>query len=94
MSFSGTIVSWTLLSDQVGDVVLDVWKDLFANAPPTVGDSITALDKPTLSSALSGRSTALTGWTTAVAQGDVVSFNVDSANTMTRVTLTLAIQPT
>ncbi len=94
MSFSGTIVSWTLLSDQVGDVVFDVWKDTFANAPPTVADTITGSAKPTLSGALSGRSTALTGWTTTVTQGDVVSFKVDSAATMTRVTLTLAIQPT
>ena len=92
MSFDGTIVSWTLLSDQVGDVVFDVWKDIFANAPPTVADTITAGNKPTLSSALSARSTDLTGWTTTITQGDIVSFNVDSAATMTRVTLTLAIQ--
>jgi hypothetical protein len=33
--------------------------------------------------------TTLTGWTTAVAAGDILRFNVDSATTVTRVTLSL-----
>ena len=88
---TGTIVKARLLADQVGSVVLDVWKDLFVNYPPTVADTITAAAKPTLSAADSSEDVTLTGWTTAVTAGDVLGFNVDSAATLTRVTLELEI---
>lgn len=88
---NATITGWTLLADQVGSIVIDVWKDTFANYPPTVADTITASAKPTLSSASSDDDTTLTGWTTAITAGDVLGFNVDSATTVTRVTLELTI---
>jgi hypothetical protein len=90
---TGTIVSARLLGDVVGSVVIDVWKDVFANFPPTNADSITAAAPPTLAAAQSSEDTTLTGWTTAVTAGDVLGFNVDSAATLTRVTLELEIQP-
>lgn len=88
---TGTIVSARLLADQVGDVVIDVWMDTFANYPPDVADSITAAAPPTISSDDSSEDTTLTGWTTAVVAGDVLGFNVDSVTTITRVTLELEI---
>ena len=88
---AGTIVQARLLADQNGDVVFDVWKDIFANYPPVVADTITAAAKPTLSTADSFEDTTLTGWTTAVAAGDVLGFNVDSAATIERVVLELEI---
>jgi hypothetical protein len=36
----------------------------------------------------------LTGWTTAVAAGDTLRFNVDSVTTITRVVLTLEVTKT
>jgi hypothetical protein len=92
--FAGTIVAWTLLADQAGDVVVDVWKDVLANFPPTVADTITAAAKPTLSAASSGTSSTLTGWTTAVAAGDVLEVNVDSVATITKLVLQLKVVPT
>lgn len=86
------IEEWTLLADQAGSIVIDVWKDSYANAPPVVGDSITASAKPTLSSAAKAQSATLTGWTTSLAAGDVLRFNVDSAATVQRVTLTLRVR--
>ena len=88
---TGTIVKVRLLADQSGSVVFDVWKDLVANYPPTVADTITAAAKPTLSGADNSEDTTLTGWTTAVVAGDVLGFNVDSVATVTRVTLELEI---
>jgi molecular chaperone DnaK (HSP70) len=87
--FACTITEWTLLADVSGSIVVDVWKDTYANYPPTVADTITASAKPTVSSAVKGQSSTLTGWTTAVAAGDTIRFNVDSATTITRVTLSL-----
>jgi hypothetical protein len=89
--YNGTITSWTILADQSGSVVFDVWKDTFSAAPPTVADTITGSAKPTLSSDVKATSSTLTGWTTSVTAGDIIGFNVDSASTITRVTLVINI---
>jgi hypothetical protein len=88
---AGTITSVRLLADQSGSIVIDIWKDTYANFPPTDADSITASAPPTISSATKSQDTTLTGWTTSVAAGDILRFNVDSATTITRVTLSLQI---
>lgn len=85
--YACTITGVYLMADQSGSIVVDVWKDTFANYPPTVADTITASAKPTLSSAISGSDTTLTDWTKTVSAGDVIGFNVDSCTTITRLTL-------
>jgi hypothetical protein len=94
VDFAATIVSATLLADQSGSIVIDLWKDTYANYAPTDADSITSSAPPTLSSAIKSQDTALTGWTTSIAAGDVLRFNVDSATTVTRVTLALKLRRT
>ena len=90
---TGTIVRARMLADQVGSAVVDVWKDTYANFPPTNADSITAAAPPTIAADDSSDDAALVGWTTAVTAGDVLGFNVDSAATITRLTLEIWIQP-
>lgn len=92
--YAGTITQWTLLADQSGSIVIDVWKDTYANYPPTVADTIAGSEKPTLSAATKNQDTSLTTWTTAVTAGDVIGFNVDSATTVTRVTLVIEMTAT
>lgn len=92
--FGCTINAATLLGDQIGSIVLDIWKDTYANFPPTVADTITASAKPTLASSQKSQDTTLTGWTTAIGAGDVLRFNVDSATTVQRVTLSLKVTRT
>lgn len=87
--FDCTIVSATLLADQAGSIVVDIWKDSYANFPPTNANSICASAKPTLSSATKSQDATLTGWTTSVTGGQTLRFNVDSVATVTRVTLLL-----
>lgn len=89
--FQCNINQATLLADQSGSIVVDIWKDTYANYPPTVADTITASAKPTLSTATKSQDSTLTGWTTAVTAGDILGFNVDSATTVTRVTLSLRV---
>lgn len=91
VDFAGVINSATLLADQTGSIVVDIWKDTYANAPPTVADTITASAKPTLSSAQKAQDTTLTGWTTSFAAGDIFICNVDSATTVTKVLLALKV---
>ena len=89
--YDGTIQSATLLADRVGNIVIDIWKDTYANYPPTVADTITASAKPTLSSAIKSQDTTLTGWTKTITAGDVLKFKVDSASTVRKVVLTLKL---
>jgi hypothetical protein len=89
--FACTITRVTLLADQSGSIVIDIWKDTYANFPPTDADSITASAPPTISSAQKSQDSTLTGWTTAIAAGDILAFNVDSCSTITRVTISLKV---
>jgi hypothetical protein len=88
----GTIVAAALLADQSGAAVVDIWKDTYANFPPVDADSITASAPPTLSSAAKAQDVTLTGWNKIVSKGDVLRFNVDSATTVTRLTVSLTIR--
>jgi hypothetical protein len=85
--YSMSIDSWTLIADQTGSIVIDVWKDTYANYPATVADTITGSAKPTISSNNKAQSSTLTGWTTTVDAGDIVRFNVDSVSILTKATL-------
>jgi len=89
--FDCTINSATLLADQTGSIVVDIWKDSYANYPPTVADSICASAKPTISSGVKSENTTLTGWTTSVTAGDVLYFNIDSCSTITSCVLILKV---
>lgn len=89
--YAATINEWVIIGKESGSIVVDVWKDTYANFPPTVADSITGTEKPTLSSAQINRDQALSTWTTSIAAGDVMAFNVDSASTVTQVTLVLKV---
>jgi hypothetical protein len=80
-----------MLADQSGSAVVNVWKDTYANYPPTVADKITSSAPPTLSSATTSDDTTLTGWTTSITAGDTLRFNLDSITTITRVVLILTV---
>lgn len=92
--FAATITSWNILADQSGSIVFDIWKDTYANYPPTVADTITASAKPTLSAATKATGSTLTGWTTSISAGDVLEINVDSITTCTKVTLEILVTRT
>lgn len=90
--FACTITAVYLLADQTGSIVVDLWKDTYANYPPTDADSITASAVPTISSATKATDSTLTGWTTSIAAGDIIRVNVDSVTTITRFTLAIQVK--
>lgn len=92
--YNCTITGWDIFSDVSGSIVVDVWKDTYANFPPTVADTIAGSEKPTLSSAVKNQDNSLSTWTTSVSSGDIIGFNVDSASTLTRVNLTIKVLKT
>jgi len=92
--FACTINQVTVLADQSGSIVVDIWKDAYANFPPADADSITASAPPTLSSAQKSQDSTLTGWTTSISAGDILAFNVDSVSTVERVLISLKVTRT
>ena len=92
--FDCTVIAWRIVGDQSGSIVIDVWKDIYTNFPPVDADSIAGSELPTLSSQQKNEDTNLTTWTTALTDGDWLGFNVDSATTVTQVTLSLTVRRT
>lgn len=92
IGFDCEITRATLLADQAGSIVVDVWADVFGNYPPTVLDTITAAAKPTIVAATKSQDSVLTGWTTLIPAGTTLRFNVDSVSTIQRVTLSLDVE--
>ncbi len=88
-----TIIGWKLMADVSGDVVMDIWRDSYANFPPDVSDSIVGSSPPTLSGQQSATDTDLDGWDTVVSDGDVFRFNVDSISAVSKLTLALTLRP-
>lgn len=92
--FNATITAVTLQANTTGSIVVDIWKDSYGNFPPAVADSICASAKPTITSAAKSQDTTLTGWTTTIAAGDILYFNVDSVSSISNVVLTLTVTKT
>jgi len=89
--FGCTLLGWTLMPDQSGSIVIDVWKDTYANFPPTDADAMPGASKePTITATTKAQDVVITDWlTTDIRSGDILGFNVDSCTTITRVTLSL-----
>jgi hypothetical protein len=92
--FAGTIQKATLLAKETGSIVIEVWKDSYANYPPTIADKISASAPPTLSSSNKSQDSTLTGWTKTFLAGDIFKININSASTVTYVTLILTCKVT
>lgn len=73
-----TITSCAVLADIAGSCAVAIWKDTFANFPPTGADSIVGAAPPTLSTADKSLDTTLTGWTTSIAAGDTFLCSITS----------------
>jgi len=94
--FAGTVDSWTILADQSGSIMIDVWKDTLANFPPTIADSMCTGKEPYIApSAAYAEDTTITDWTTDdISAGDVLRFSVASNTSITRATLSLKVTRT
>lgn len=87
--YAMTLTKVTALADQTGSIVVDIWKDSYANFPPANADSITASAPVTISAGMKSEDATLTGWTTSIAVGDVLGFNVDSCSAITQCAIIL-----
>jgi len=86
---NGEFTEATVLAGQTGSIVFDIYKDTYANYPPTVANTITASAKPTITTAIKSQDTTLTGWTKTFSKGDIFRINVDSVTDIEFATLIL-----
>ena len=93
--FNCSVLGWDIVADASGSIVVDIWKDTYANFPPTVADTITGTEKPTLSSAQKNQDTSLSSWTTTLNRNEWLRFNVEATPaTVTRVTVAIRVKRT
>lgn len=92
--YNCTITSWELVSNETGSIEIDIEKDTYANFPPTSADSITGSARPTITASNKAQSSTLTGWATALNEGDYLKVEVLSVSAITQASLTLRVTRT
>jgi hypothetical protein len=93
--FDGTIMSVTLVAKESGSLEIDIRKTTYAGAPPSGANSIVGATPPALVAEQKSLDTTLTGWSTTLTAGDVLSFYVTSTSgVITQVTVALLVQET
>jgi hypothetical protein len=76
-----------------GSCSIDIWKDVTANFPPTVEDSICGGDLPAIASGTYSIKTSFSSWsTTSLAEGDILMFSLVSTSVFTFISLILTFQ--
>jgi len=73
----------TLALDQAATVTIDIWKDTYANLLPDNADTITGANEPATAAVIKDQDSTLTNWTTALAAGVFLMFNVDANDVAT-----------
>jgi hypothetical protein len=90
--FNCVIKNWTLLSDITGTLKIDVWKDTYANFPPTDADSICPGSEPYIYLENKRQNLTASGFYPQVSAGDVFRFYVDAAVAATRCHLNIEVE--
>jgi hypothetical protein len=89
--FACSIVSWTLVAEPLGDIVIDVWRSSYAGFPASVSDSITGGEKPSIVSGQKASSSSLGAWDVEIQDGDILTFHVDFASGVLRASVSLKV---
>lgn len=76
--YNMTVTEWTIIADQAGSAILDLWVSPYSTSLPDASDSITGSAKPEISGSNTARSSNLTGWKKALKAGDLIVFYIDS----------------
>jgi hypothetical protein len=94
-----TLKQVTALADVSGSCVVEIWKTTYSafdiSTHPVTGDKLNgAGTATTISTAVKAQDATLTSWTTSFSAGDILAFHINSATTITRVTVSLKVQRT
>ena len=89
LDVTGRIQSWTVTSEQIGSITLDVRKSSFEDYPNVI--SICGVDRPSLNNQNKNRNLSLSTWQTDIFAGDILQFEVLSAQNIRRFVLSLKL---
>lgn len=89
--YSMTITGWYIAGTPSGSLVLDVWRLALGGGFPSVANTITGSEKPTLSTQQQNSDTSLTTWGAGltITAGDCIVFNVDSCTDTTKANIVI-----
>lgn len=88
--FTCTIASAKAYFDQDTETTIDLWKDTFANFPPTSADTICSTSAfSTTGASADTLSATLTAWTTAITANDIIRVQVKGNNLAQKATIVL-----
>lgn len=93
-TFPFEILSWFAVADRTGSITVDVWRGTFDTFPPTNADSITGGSPIAILNDMKAQSSSLTDWDTKISSGDILRFNVDSADEIQRVSIVIRVRRT
>jgi hypothetical protein len=91
LDVSGQIESWTILSEDTGNIAIDIKKTTYDNFPNGFV-SIVGSEFPTLIDQDKNKDDQLTTWENNLDIGDVLDFDVLSCSGITKCTLTLKLK--
>lgn len=95
IAFAHEIVGAYVVGDHAtGDVVIDVWRDVFTDYPIDNTDSITASAPLTIVNSNKVADTTLTGWSKTAPALSMYGFNIDSISDFLWLTVTLVVLKT
>jgi len=83
-----------LLADTTGSVSVDIWKDTYANYPPTIDDSILPETHPAIENDVKYQDTTLEEWNTSISAGDILTFYIESVADIRQLTIYLKLEKT
>jgi hypothetical protein len=94
--YNGTLTSWTLVADVSGSCTITVFKDTYANFPPTTTADDVYVTAPSLSSQQKNQNLTPTyiGSQATVTTGDYIGFTISAITTITWANLTIQITKT
>ncbi len=91
LDVSGTIESWAVLSEQTGNIAVDIQKTTYDNYPNNF-TSMVGSEFPRLISQSKNKDDNLTTWTKQVNANDVLNFRVLSCSGIRKCTVTLKLK--
>lgn len=91
LDVTGTIESWTLVSEDEGNIAIDIFKTSYADFPNGF-TSIVGSEYPIMSNGRKSRDESLSTWNTRVNAGDILDFRVVSCTGVSKCSLFLRIK--
>jgi hypothetical protein len=90
--FNALLQEVTMFGGPTGSIIVEIWKDTYANFPPTVADAIYSSTPPIINNGIKSKDSTLASWGTTFTSGDILRFNVTGGTGPTgieRVTISL-----